>query len=140
MQEQLKPKKPRKRANPQHIVLFVIACLILAISLFCLAMLAGYLYDSSQPPAESVESEFPGGEIIGGFLAAIATLFLVGVSMLVFAMIWGVGMLVSAYVAFCKQEIPRPLRTGARVLTGVFTVLVIGALGLVGYVILVLFV
>ena len=86
-------------AHPK--VLFIIACLILASSLVMLALTAWDFYDSAQPPAESVESGFA---ILGGILAAIANLFLGAIAMLFFAMIWGVGMLVSAYVAFCKQE------------------------------------
>ena len=119
------------------IVLFVIACLILASSLVMLALTAWYFYDSAQPPAESVESGFA---ILGGILAAIANLFFGVITMLFFAMYWGVGMLVSAHLAYNKQEIPHPMRRASRILTGVFTVLVIGALGLAGYVILVLFV
>ena len=136
MQEQPSFQNPRSCESNEQIVLFVIACLILVSSLVMLALTAWYFYDSAQPPAESVESGFA---ILGGILAAIANLFLGAIAMLVFAMNWGVGMLVSAYVAFCKQEIPRPLRTGARILTGIFTVLVIAALGIVGYMIWVLF-
>lgn len=87
MQKQPSFQNPRSCELNEPTVLFVIACLILVSSLVMLALTAWYFYDSAQPPAESVESEFPGGEIIGGFLAAIATLFLIGVSMLVFAMI-----------------------------------------------------
>ena len=130
MQEQLKPKKP------QHIVLFVIACLILASSLVMLALTAWDFYDSAQPPAESVESGFA---ILGGILAAIANLFFGVIAMLFFAMYWGVGMLVSAHLAYNKQEIPHRLRIGAHVLTAVFEVLIIGALGIVAYVIVLLF-
>ena len=136
MQEQPSFQNPRSCESNEPIVLFVIACLILVSSLVMLALTAWYFYDSAQPPAESVESGFA---ILGGILAAIANLFFGVIAMLFFAMIWGVGMLVSAYVAFCKQEIPRPLRTGAHVLTAVFEVLIIGALGIVAYVTVLLF-
>ena len=136
MQEQPSFQNSRSCESNEPIVLFVIACLILVSSLVMLALTAWYFYDSAQPPAEPVESGFA---ILGGILAAIANLFLGAIAMLFFAMIWGVGMLVSAYVAFCKQEIPRPLRRAAHILTGIFTVLVIGALGIVAYVTVLLF-
>ena len=136
MQKQPSFQNPRSCESNKPIVLFVIACLILVSSLVMLALTAWDFYDSTQPPAESVESGFA---ILGGILAAVANLFFGVIAMLFFAMYWGVGMLVSAHLAYNKQEIPHRLRIGAHVLTAVFEVLIIGALGIVAYVTVLLF-
>jgi hypothetical protein len=88
---------------------------------------------------ESSESGLPGGEIIGMMLVMFANIVMVTLILLFHAFLWGGGMLVSARLAFSRQEKPKWMQICAWVLTAVFAVPTTAALCLVGYVVCTLF-
>ena len=125
--------------------LFVIACVILVISIVTFTLSMVYLQDMTAPapemgePSES-EPGLPGGEIIGAFLMIFVSIVMVTLIMLFHAFLWGAGMLVSARLAFSGQEKPKWMQICAWILTAIFTTLVAVSLGFVAYVVLMLFV
>ena len=88
---------------------------------------------------ESSEPGLPGGEIIGMMLVMFANIVMMTLILLFHAFLWGGGMLVSARLAFSRQEKPKWMQIGAWVLTAVFAVPTTAALCLVGYVVCTLF-
>ena len=126
--------------NPK--ALFIIACVILAVSMVTFALSMVWVQDMFAPApemGESSESGLPGGEIIGMMLVMFANIVMVTLIMLFHAFLWGGGMLVSARLAFSRQEKPKWMQICAWVLTAVFAVPTTAALCLVGYVVCTLF-
>jgi hypothetical protein len=122
--------------------LFIIACVILAVSMVSFALSMVWVQDMFAPApemGESSESGLPGGEIIGMMLVMFANIVMVTLILLFHAFLWGGGMLVSARLAFSRQEKPKWMQTCAWVLTAVFAVPTTAALCLVGYVVCTLF-
>jgi hypothetical protein len=122
--------------------LFIIACVILAVSMVTFALSMVWVQDMFAPApemGESSESGLPGGEIIGMMLVMFANIVMVTLILLFHAFLWGGGMLVSARLAFSRQEKPKWMQIGAWVLTAVFAVPTTAALCLVGYVVCTLF-
>jgi hypothetical protein len=122
--------------------LFIIACVILAVSMVTFALSMVWVQDMFAPApemGESSESGLPGGEIIGMMLVMFANIVMVTLILLFHAFLWGGGMLVSARLAFSRQEKPKWMQTCAWVLTAVFAVPTTAALCLVGYVVCTLF-
>ena len=122
--------------------LFIIACVILAVSMVTFALSMVWVQDMFAPAPETGEPSepgLPGGEIIGMMLVMFANIVMVTLIMLFHAFLWGGGMLVSAHLAFSRQEKPKWMQIGAWVLTAVFAVPTTAALCLVGYVVCTLF-
>ena len=127
-------------AHPK--VLFAIACVILVVSMVTFALSMVWVQDMFAPAPETGEPSepgLPGGEIIGMMLVMFANVVMVTLILLFHAFFWGVGMLVSARLAFSRQEKPKWMQTCAWVLTAVFAVPTTAALCLVGYVVCTLF-
>ncbi len=127
-------------AHPK--VLFAIACVILAVSMVTFALSMTLLQDMTTPAPETGEPSepgLPGGEIIGVMVVMFANIVMVTLTMLFHAFFWGTGMLVSAYLAFSRQEKPKWMQICAWILTAVFAVPTTAALCLVGYVVCTLF-
>ena len=122
--------------------LFIIACVILAVSMVTFALSMVWVQDMFAPAPETGEPSepgLPGGEIIGMMLVMFANIVMVTLILLFHAFLWGGGMLVSARLAFSRQEKPKWMQTCAWVLTAVFAVPTTAALCLVGYVVCTLF-
>ena len=143
MQEQLTPEKPKMRAQKKHIVLFVISCMILVVSILGLILALMSLQDSmpTLPEASgSSDAALPGAEILGVFVFMLAYVVATMFILLLCAFAWGLGMILSARLAFCKHDKPKWLWVCSCVLTAIFTVLVVASLGIVTYGVLTLFV
>ena len=126
--------------NPK--ALFIIACVILAVSMVTFALSMVWVQDMFAPAPETGEPSepgLPGGEIIGMMLVMFANIVMVTLILLFHAFLWGGGMLVSARLAFSRQEKPKWMQICAWVLTAVFAVPTTAALCLVGYVVCTLF-
>lgn len=122
--------------------LFIIACVILAVSMVTFALSMVWVQDMFAPAPEMGEPSepgLPGGEIIGMMLVMFANIVMVTLILLFHAFLWGGGMLVSARLAFSRQEKPKWMQTCAWVLTALFAVPTTAALCLVGYVVCTLF-
>ena len=93
------------KAERKHIVLFVIACVLMAGMLSCLVEFAELR--AYEPPEESVESQLPGGEILAGVVAAAA--FALAEAMMVggFAVCCVGGGVISALLAMDRKNKPR---------------------------------
>ena len=127
-------------AHPK--VLFAIACVILVVSIVTFALSMVWVQDMFAPAPETGEPSepgLPGGEVIGMMLVMFANIVMVTLILLFHAFFWGGGMLVSARLAFSRQEKPKWMQTCAWVLTAVFAVPTTAALCLVGYVVFTLF-
>lgn len=123
--------------------LFVIACVILAVSMVTFALSMVWVQDMFAPApemGEPSESGLPGGEVIGMMLVMFANIVMVTLILLFHAFLWGGGMLVSARLAFSGQEKPKWMQICAWVLTAVFAVPTTAALCLVGYVVCMFFI
>lgn len=96
---------PPVKAEKKHIVLFVIACVLMAGMLSCLVEFAELR--ANEPPEESVESQLPGGEILAGVVAAAA--FALAEAMMVggFAVCCVGGGVISALLAMDRKNKPR---------------------------------
>lgn len=122
--------------------LFIIACVILAVSMVTFALSMVWVQDMFAPAPEMGEPSepgLPGGEIIGMMLVMFANIVMVTLILLFHAFLWGGGMLVSARLVFSRQEKPKWMQIGAWVLTALFAVPTTAALCLVGYVVCTLF-
>ena len=122
--------------------LFIIACVILVVSMVTFALSMVWVQDMFTPAPETgepSESGLPGGEVIGMMLVMFANIVMVTLILLFHAFLWGGGMLVSARLAFSGQEKPKWMQICAWVLTAVFAVPTTAALCLVGYVVCTLF-
>ena len=125
--------------------LFVIACVILAISIVTFSLSMVYVQSVTTPtPAPDTGEQsgggLPGGELIGMMLMMFASVVLMGIILLFHAFLWGAGMLVSARLAYSKAQKPRWMQIGAWILTAIFAVPTAIALCIVGYVVFTLFV
>ena len=123
--------------------LFVIACVILAVSIVTFSLSMVYVQSVTTPAPETGEPSgggLPGGEIIGAMLMMFASVVLMAIILLFHAFLWGAGMLVSARLAFSKAEKPRWMQIGAWILTATFAIPTTIALCLVGYVVFALFI
>ncbi len=123
--------------------LFVIACLILAVSIVTFTLSMVYVQSVTTPAPEAGESSgggLPGGEIIGAMLMMLANVVLMAIILLFHAFLWGAGMLVSVRLAYSKAEKPRWMQIGAWILTATFAIPTAIALCLVGYVVITLFI
>ena len=143
MQEPLTSEKPKIRAQKKHIAQFVIACVILVVSILGLVLALMSLQDSiptlPQSPGSS-DVALPGAEILGVFVFMLAYVVATMFILLLCAFAWGLGMILSARLAFCKHDKPHWLWVGSYILTAIFTVLVIASLCFIIYVLLTLFV
>lgn len=103
--EKLDRIMPPVKAEKKHIVLFVIACVLMAGMLSCLVEFAELR--AYEPPEESVESQLPGGEILAGVVAAAA--FALAEAMMVggFAVCCVGGGVISALLAMERRNKPR---------------------------------
>ena len=125
--------------------LFVIACVILAISIVTFSLSMVYVQSVTTPtPApdtgEPSGGGLPGGELIGMMLMMFASVVLMGIILLFHAFLWGAGMLVSARLAYSKAQKPRWMQIGAWILTAIFAIPTAIALCIVGYVVFTLFI
>ncbi len=123
--------------------LFVIACVILAISIVTFSLSMAYFQSVTTPAPDTGEQSgdgLPGGEIIGAMLMMLASVVLMAIILLFHAFLWGAGMLVSARLALSKTQKPRWMQICAWVLTAIFAIPTAISLCIVGYVVFTLFV
>ena len=123
--------------------LFVIACVILAISIVTFSLSMAYFQSVTTPAPDTGEPSgdgLSGGEIIGAMLMMLASVVLMAIILLFHAFLWGAGMLVSARLAFSKAQKPRWMQIFAWVLTALFAIPTAISLCIVGYVVFTLFV
>lgn len=125
--------------------LFVIACVILAISIVTFSLSMVYVQSVTTPtPAPDTGEQsgdgLPGGELIGMMLMMLASVVLMGIILLFHAFLWGAGMLVSARLAYSKAQKPRWMQICAWILIAIFAIPTAIALCIVGYVAFTLFV
>ena len=128
-------------AHPQ--ALFVIACVILAISIVTFSLSMVYVQSVTTPAPDTGEPSgggLPGAEVIGVMLMMFASVVLMGIILLFHAFLWGAGMLVSARLAFSKAEKPKWMQICAWILTAIFAIPTAIALYIVGHVVFALFV
>ena len=92
------------RAQRKHIVLFVIACVLMAGMLSCLVEFAELR--AYEPPEESVESQLPGGEILAGVVVAAAFALAEVMTVGGFAVCCVGGGVISALLAMDKKNKP----------------------------------
>ena len=128
MQEQLKPKKPRKRAKPQHIVLFVIAIVLLLASI--LAFLAGaigltYLLAKEMDRLEGAEPLIPGAE--GLVIMSYVIIWVLGifVMLVLLAVCWIIGLVLAVILTFFMKQKPLWLSILSAILLAIYVILVI---------------
>ena len=123
--------------------LFVIACVILAVSIVTFSLSMAYFQSVTTPAPDTGEPSgdgLPGGEIIGMMLMMLASVVLMAIILLFHAFLWGAGMLVSARLAYSKAQKPRWMQICAWILTAIFAVPTAIALCIVGYVVFTLFI
>lgn len=123
--------------------LFVIACVILAISIVTFSLSMAYFQSVTTPAPDTGEPSgdgLPGGEIIGVMLMMLASVVLMAIILLFHAFLWGAGMLVSARLAYSKAQKPRWMQICAWILTATFAIPTAISLCIVGYVVFTLFV
>ena len=131
MQEQLKHKKPRKRAKPQHIVLFVIAIVLLLASI--LAFLAGaigwtYLFAQEMGRLEGAEPLFPGAEAFVIMSYVIIWVLGIFILLVLLAVCWIIGLVLAVIVTFFMKQKPLWLSILSAMLFAIYAILVIGIL------------
>lgn len=106
--ENLTMENAPARAQRKHVVLFVIACVMMAgLLFFFLPALLELLTETSSAPSESVESQLPGGEVLAGVLVAAAYAMAELILLVGFGLCWGLGQVVSALLAMDKRNKPR---------------------------------
>lgn len=123
--------------------LFVIACVILAISIVTFSLSMAYFQSVTTPAPDTGEPSgdgLPGGEIIGVMLMMLASVVLMAIILLFHAFLWGAGMLVSASLAYSKAQKPRWMQICAWILTAIFAIPTAISLCIVGYVVFTLFI
>jgi len=123
--------------------LFVIACVILVISIVTFSLSMVYVQSVTTPAPDTGEQSgdgLPGGEIIGMMLMMFASVVLMAIILLFHAFLWGAGMLVSARLAYSKAQKPRWMQICAWILTAIFAVPTAIALCIVGYMVFTLFI
>ena len=131
MQEQRKPKKPRKRAKPQHIVLFVIAIVLLLASILAfLARAIGltYLLAKEMDRLEGAEPLIPGAE--GLVIMSYVIIWVLGIFILLvlLAISWIIGLVLAVIVTFFMKQKPLWLSILSAMLFAIYAILVIGIL------------
>ncbi len=140
MQKQVTAPETPVRVQKKHIVLFLISCVILVVSVSGLILSISWLQNTVTSPPEPSEPLLPGEAILTALIAALAYVMAAVAVLIICTFAWGIGMILAASLAFKKQDKPKWLWICSCILTAVFTVLVIGALGLIAYVLLTLFV
>lgn len=106
--ENLTMENAPARAQRKHVVLFVIACVMMAgLLFFFLPALLELLTETPSAPSESVESQLPGGEVLAGVLVAAAYAMADLILLVGFGLCWGLGQVVSALLAMDKRNKPR---------------------------------
>ena len=123
MNENLNQVVPPVKAKKKHIVLFVIACVLMAGMLSCLVEFAELR--AYEPPEESVESQLPGGEILAGVVTAAA--FALAEAMMVggFAVCCVGGGVISALLAMDRKNKPKWLWISSLALAGAYLALLV---------------
>ena len=128
MQDQAKIKKPRRRAKARHIVLFSVSILLLLASI--LAFLAGaigwtYLIAKEIGTIEDAEPLIPGAEGFAVMAYAFLWIFGIFILLVLLAICWIVGLILSVILTFFMREKPIWLGILSGVLFAVYAVLVI---------------
>ena len=121
-----------KRAKTKHVVLFVIACVLLAGALFWAFILASM---QIAPPRmegslEGTAEEYGPVGILGALAAGAVYGLLTLLSMLFFGISWGGGQVISALLAMEKRDKPRWLWMSSRVVAFVNLGLVLALVGI----------
>ena len=107
------------KATANDIVMFAFACVILISAITFLALPTGFDIKNN----EAGNAGLPGGEIIAGFVMAFAAV-IEGIARMVIACICcGIGLMLSAKLAFKKKDIPRWLHISSIALTAVYSLL-----------------
>ncbi len=106
------------KATANDIVMFAFACIILISAIAFLALPTGFDIKNN----EAGNAGLPGGEIIAGFVTAFAVV-IEGIARMVIACICcGIGLMLSAKLAFKKKDIPRWLHISSIVLTVLYSI------------------
>ena len=125
------------KAKKKHVILFIISCVLLVASVA--GLIVAFVQLRNQVPAQPSEPMEPIEALITAGLTAFVYVMVMVLILLICAFIWGIGLLVSAYLAFRKQEVPRPLWICSVILSVIYGVLTVGALGVVAYAVITLF-
>ena len=106
------------KATANDIVMFAFACIILISAIAFLALPTGFDIKNN----EAGNAGFPGGEIIAGFVMAFAVVIEGIVRMVIACICCGIGLMLSAKLAFKKKDIPRWLHISSIVLTVLYSI------------------
>lgn len=106
------------KATANDIVMFAFACIILISAIAFLALPTGFDIKNN----ETGNAGFPGGEIIAGFVMAFAVVIEGIVRMVIACICCGIGLMLSAKLAFKKKDIPRWLHISSIVLTVLYSI------------------
>ena len=128
MQEQTKVTKPKKRAKARHIVLFSIAIVLLVGSLaaFLAAVIgwSGYVFgelDAMEPGQELI----PGGYAFAFMGLVFGWIFLIFIMMVLLAVCWIIGLILSIILAFFLRKKPIWLSILSYILFAIYVILVL---------------
>ncbi len=106
------------KATANDIVMFAFACIILISAIAFLALPTGFDIKNN----EAGNAGFPGSEIIAGFVMAFAVVIEGIVRMVIACICCGIGLMLSAKLAFKKKDIPRWLHISSIVLTVLYSI------------------
>ena len=106
------------KATANDFVMFAFACIILISAIAFLALPTGFDIKNN----EAGNAGFPGGEIIAGFVMAFAVVIEGIVRMVIACICCGIGLMLSAKLAFKKKDIPRWLHISSIVLTVLYSI------------------
>ena len=106
------------KATANDIVMFAFACIILISAIAFLALPTGFDIKNN----EAGNAGFPGGEIIAGLVMAFAVVIEGIVRMVIACICCGIGLMLSAKLAFKKKDIPRWLHISSIVLTVLYSI------------------
>lgn len=124
MQERNSPvKKPKIQAQKKHVILLIISCVILVASMIGMIV---FLSSDPEPPAAGDEQSL--GYLFVALASILTKVFTIILVILLCGFAWGVGLLLSAGLAFHKQDKPRWLWICSVILTSIFALLVLAVL------------
>ena len=119
MQEQLTSANSNIRAQKKHVVLFVIACVLFAISwILQLAGVIGlplYLLDSISKLDPS-DANVPGGVLIIQLLTVMSLPLVPVITMEVMSILWAIGLIPTGILKRQKSELPRRMKNAVEMM------------------------
>ena len=121
------PTAPPVRAKKKHIVLFVIACVLLAGALFwAYALISMWL---APPQMDAPAEEYGPLGIMAMLMAGAAYGLALVISLLSFGLTWGGGQVISALLAMEKRDKPRGLWLASLVIAWIHAAVALCVIG-----------